>query len=342
MAGRATHVAHGDAESSRLTGDDMDRREFWYAAVSGVALAVPGAGTPFGQLPRPDRRPERPPYQVPDNVAVRNDLVYTKIGEREVTADLYWPTNGSGPFPAIVYIHGSGMPNKGRGGSKAAWRRQAALLAAKGFVGLSISYRFRTEVHYPGCVYDGKAAVRWLRANAKEYRIDPERIGVVGTSFGGYVASMVATTAHRPELEGDGSNRGFSSRVQAAVGFAPLVDPIGHHRHNPAPGKFPDFVGARYEDNPELWAKASPLENAGKHCPPFLFFWGTKDHTPASVAVPKMIQKLQAAGVHTEFVIAEGGNHEFYDESPWFERTLQRMEGEIARNSVESWRLTVS
>jgi len=259
-------------------------------------------------------------------VTVRNDLVYSKTGDREVTADLYWPSNGSGSFPAIVYIHGSGMPNKGRGGSKAAFRRQAALLAAKGFVGLTISYRFRTEAHFPGCVYDGKAAVRWLRANARQYRIDPERIGAVGASFGGYVASMVATTAHLPEFEGDGSNLGFPSRVKAVVAFAPLVDPIGHHRVDRGPGKFPDFLGATYEEKPELWVKASPMEHASKHSPPFLFFWGTKDPTPASSEVPAMMQKLRAAGVHAESFVAEGGNHEFYDDSPWFERTLQRME----------------
>ncbi len=311
--------------------------EFAATVLTGALfLATPAAPrrAPF-ELRDRDVKPvkaEEPPFQLPENVDVRKDLVYSKTGNREVVADLYFPKSGSGPFPAVIYVHGSGMPNKGTEGSKLAFRRQAALLGAKGFVGLTISYRFRTEARFPGCIYDAKAAVRWLRANAKQYRIDPERIGAVGASFGGYIVSMLATTEDLPEFEGDGSNLGVSSRVKAVVAFNALVDPIDHHRGDGGPGKFPDFVGARYEDNPELWAKASPLAHVSKRCPPFLFLSGTNDPTPSFVEDQAMMKKLLAAGVHAEFFTAEGGRHGFFHEPPWFEPTLKRMEDFLTKH----------
>jgi acetyl esterase/lipase len=276
-----------------------------------------------------DEELEKPPFYVPDNVTVHHNLVYSKAGNRQVLADLYLPKAGSGPFPAVVYVHGSGMPGKGREGSKDAFRRQAALLAAKGFVGLTISYRFRTEVRFPGCISDAKAAVRWLRANAREYRVDSDRIAIVGGSWGGYIASMVATTGHLAEFDGDGGNPAFSSRVKAAVAFNSLLDPIGHNpqrRADRSPGKFIDWVGATYEERPDLWEKASPLAHADKHSPPFLFLSGTKDPTDAFAESKAMMQKLLAAGVQAEFFTAEGARHGFFHDSPWFERTLKRTE----------------
>ncbi len=296
-----------------------------------AAPSVPGRA-PF-QLPDRQEKPENPPFRVPDNVAVHKDLVYSRTGNREVVADLYLPKTGAGPFPALIYVHGSGMPKgKSLGASKGTFRRQAALLAAKGFVGLSIDYRFRTETRFPGCIYDAKAAVRWLRANAKQYRIDPGRIGLVGTSWGGYVVSMVATTQHLPEFEGDGSNLGFSSRVQAVVALSSNPEPLGHgsgeseRRAARGPGSFADFVGATYEDKPELWAKASPMTHVSEHCPPFLMLHGGED-TPVGYRQAQIfMKKLLAAGVHVEFLTAEGGRHEFYGAPPWFEPALKRME----------------
>jgi len=298
-----------------------------------LAVGLIGANV-FRSLPASPAAPvqepgERPPFVLPDNVTVHTNLVYSRTENREVVADLYLPKTGAGPFPAVVYIHGSGMPNKGREGSKDAFRRQAALLAAKGFVGLTISYRFRTDVRFPGCISDGKAAVRWLRANSRQHRVNPDKIAIVGGSWGGYIASMVATTEHLPEFEGDGSNRGYSSRVAAAVAFNSLLDPIGTNtarRMNRSPGKFIDWVGATYEDRPDLWEKASPLVHAGKHSPPFLLLSGTNDPTGAFVESKAMMQKLLAAGVPAEFFTAEGARHGFFHDPPWFELTLKRME----------------
>lgn len=270
---------------------------------------------------------ETPPFQLPDNVAVRNDLVYSKTGNREVVADLYCPKSGSGPFPAVVYIHGNGMPTKSVGGTKAAFRRQAALLAAKGFVGLAIDYRFENEAHFPGCISDAKAAVRWLRANARQYRIDKERIGAVGGSWGGYIAAMLGTTQDRPELEGGGSNSSFSSRVKAVAVFNPSVDKLSRASESKSgPGTFEDFVGASYAEKPELWVKASPMTYISEQSAPFLFLHGTQDRTVPYSQSQAMMQKLLAAGVHAEIFTAEGAGHAFFHRPPWFEPTLKRME----------------
>ena len=109
---------------------------------------------------------ENPPFQVPDNVAVQSDVVYSTVANVSVLGDLYLPKTGGGPFPAVVYVHRGGKPTTKLGGTKASFRRQAAYMATKGFVGLSIDYRFLDNPGYPACISDAKAAVRWLRANA--------------------------------------------------------------------------------------------------------------------------------------------------------------------------------
>jgi acetyl esterase/lipase len=269
------------------------------------------------QLAPPDVRTENPPFYVPGNVTVRNDLVYSKSGDREVLADLYCPKSGSGPFPAVVYIHGKGLPTKSMGGTKAAFRRQAALLAGKGFVGLSIDYRYRNEAHFPGCIYDAKAAVRWLRANAKQYRIDPDRIAAVGGSWGGYLVTMLAATQNLPEFEGDGSNLGFPSSVKAVVAFNPAADPL--YRVNESKSgrpTFEDFLGASHREKPELWVKASPTTYFSKQTVPILFLHGTQDTTAPYAQAQATIEKLLAAGAHAELFPAEGARHGFYHAPP--------------------------
>jgi acetyl esterase/lipase len=271
---------------------------------------------------------ETPPFQVPNGVEVQQDVVYSMAGDVPVRGDLYLPKSGHGPFPAVVYVHGGGKPTKNLGGTKAGFRRQAALMAEKGFVGLSIDYRFLDNPGYPACISDGKAAVRWLRANAKKYGIDPGRIGAAGGSWGGYIVGMLGATPDFPEFEGDGGNRGFSSRVKAVAAFNPALDLVsfGSGARKGPSGTFAEFLRAKYSDQPELWAKASPMTYIGKSSASFLFLHGTRDTTVLIAESQGMMEKLAAAGVHAEIFTAEGAGHAFFHGPPWFELTLKRME----------------
>ena len=119
-----------------------------------------------------------------DEITVEESITYGKAGDTELKLDMARP-EGAGPFPAIVFIHGGGW----RGGNRQAFRASAEEAAKRGYVGVTISYRLMqfdesqkdtttaTPI-FPAQIHDAKAAVRWLRANAKKYHVDPDRIGV--------------------------------------------------------------------------------------------------------------------------------------------------------------------
>lgn len=274
---------------------------------------------------------EDPPFQVPDNVEVRDDVAYAT--HPAALGDLYLPRSGSGPFPAVVYVHGGGKRTKNLGGTTGAFRRQAAYLASKGVVGFAIEYRFLDDDPFPGCVYDAKAAVRWLRANAKKYRVDPGRIGAAGGSWGGYIVAFLGSTGDIQEFEGDGGSRGFSSRVKAVAAFNPAIDLVsfGRGERNGPAGTFAEYLRVKYADNPALWAKASPMTYVGKSSASFLFLHGTRDTTVLIAESEGMLEKLRAAGVHAEIFPAEGAGHAFFHGPQWYEPTLKRMEEFFAK-----------
>ena len=234
-----------------------------------------------------------------------------------VTSDPVAVTVGGGPFPAIVYLHGGAwflrLPEE--------FQPHAAHMATKGFVGAIIQYRLVPEAIFPAPVEDSKAAVRWLRAKASTYRIDTDRIGVAGGSSGGHLAAMLGTTPHIAEFEGSGGNAAFSSRVQAVAAFA------GVFYLDSRSGQFAeDFLGASYEENPELWAKASPSTYVGPESAPFLFLHGTDDQSVPYWQSVDMMDALKAAGVSAEIFTAEGADHPFFLGPPWDQPTLEAME----------------
>ncbi len=199
-------------------------------------------------------------------------------------------------------------------------------MAAKGFVRATIEFRRGGSVIFPAQVEDSKAAVRWLRANATTYRIDPEGIGVAGASSGGHLAAMVGTTSHIAELEGDGGNPGVSSQVQAVASFAGLFDFVTFPNHAVIEG----FLGTTYAENPDLWALASPITYVGGGSPPFLLLHGTDDPLSPFQQSGAMKNALEAVGVSAELFLAEGGGHDL-NEPPWYQPTLDAMEEFFSR-----------
>lgn len=266
-----------------------------------------------------------PPFELPPNVELNRDVVYATIGTRQLLLDLFLPRQGAGPFPAVVYIHGGGWS----GGNKNAFQRQAAYMATKGFVGACIQYRLSGEAQYPAALHDAKAAVRWLRANAKEYKIRVDRIGAAGGSAGGHLAALLGTTGDDPAYEGSVGVTGQSSRVQAVAAFNPAVDLVSLAQPQPAKAagsSLTQFFGKTYREDPDLYARASPLQLVTSKAPPFLFLHGDADTTVPYQESVDMRKALLAAGVKAEIMTAEGATHTFFNRPPWYELTLQRME----------------
>ena len=158
------------------------------------------------------------PSPEPQEAQTFLEVAYASQSEAQVM-DIYVP-EGIGPFPTVVYIHGGGFFT----GDKSAGTTYTDYLVDNGYVAVSINYRLSGEAPFPAAVHDCKAAVRFLRANADTYRIDPEHIGSWGDSAGGNLASMLGTSSGDAFTEDiNMGNEGFSSKVTATVDwFGPI------------------------------------------------------------------------------------------------------------------------
>jgi acetyl esterase/lipase len=260
---------------------------------------------------------------MPAGVRMKAGIVYASPGGRDLRLDLFLP-DGNGPFPAVVYIHGGGWS----GGSTAQFQKQAVHMAAKGFAGACIQYRLSGEAKFPAALHDSKAAVRWVRANAAQYRIDANRIGAAGGSAGGHLVAMLGTTPGIAELDGTIGNTKVPTVVQAVAAFNPALDFVAFGKRGPdsAQNAVSRFLGTTYRENPELWAKAAPLTHVTAKAPPFLFLHGSADSTVPYQQSVDMAEKLKAAGVTAEIFTAPGAAHGFFNRDPWFQPTLEKME----------------
>jgi acetyl esterase/lipase len=269
------------------------------AIAAGVAT---GADDPL--MRQAGTREYRPPK------ATVETLPNVEIGQgggRKILAAVFRPRAASDqPRPAVVFIHGGGWNSGQHYNTFGAW------LAERGYVVASVGYRLSTEAKWPAQVEDCKLGVRWLRANAREHGVDPDRIGAFGTSAGGHLVCCLGTL-DALELEGKGGWEGVSSRVQAAAAFCPVTDLTGAWLKG---GPIPDWVaglfGATREERPGAWKQASPAANVKAGCPPFFIAHGRDDtHVPFSQA-ERLVAALEEKGNPVEFVPILNAGHGFF------------------------------
>jgi acetyl esterase/lipase len=265
----------------------------------------------------PTDAPDTPVVELP--YEIRRSIVFS--GNLEL--DLYLPTESLGPFPAVVYIHGGAW----RAGERTQFRPQAIHMASHGFVGAAIDHRFVPDDLFPAALHDAKAAVRWLRANAGTYDIDPSRIGVAGGSSGGHLAALLGTTDGVAEFEGAG-NLAFSSAVQAVAAFNPVIDLVDFWERGDwnSTDIIELLLGVSFADDPDLWANASPISHVTAASPPFLLLHGTADETVPYAQSVDMMNALIEVGVVAELFTADGAGHGFFNDFPWREPSLEAME----------------
>ncbi|MBM3843005.1 MAG: hypothetical protein FJ397_07050 [Verrucomicrobia bacterium] len=247
-------------------------------------------------------------------------LTYARYGTRELQLDLHRPAARGAALPAIVCLHGGGWSK----GERRNMTPLAQALAARGYVAVTISYRLSGEAKFPAAIQDAKAAVRWLRANAEKFGLDPEAIGVTGHSAGGHLAALLATSGGVAELEGDGGHAGFSSRVQAGVAGGAQTDfeteRIGALSARPDDPHYTPFLGGARSTIPHTYALASPRHHLDRADPPLAFVTGELDD--ASTRADDIRRDLLRLGIATGLTVVPQAPHAFLGQQASFDTAI--------------------
>ncbi len=257
-------------------------------------------------------------------VTVTPDIAYSTLsGYRPMLLDLYRPAVKE-PRPLVIYLHGGSWTNgsKRTTGHFSDFPGVLASLAARGFVVASVDYRLSGEAPFPAALQDIKAAIRYLRANAEQYGIDPDRIAIWGASAGAHLAAMAAFTAEDFDFDPPGmENAGQSDRVQAFVGWYGVYELSEMFGQAAMPGGSVEpggplrFFGCTREGCPPgVFTTASPSSHIDAEDPSTLLLHGSADTTVPVAQSRDLDEKLKAAGVSSELVLIDGVSHDWTGE----------------------------
>lgn len=241
-----------------------------------------------------------------ENVRVVSHLPYAATEDARQRLDVYLPKTPSveGPLPVVAYVHGGGW----QAGSKIMARTQVMDLVDSGrFAAISIGYRLAWQDPWPAQIHDVKAGIRWIRAHAEEYGLDPSRICAMGASAGGQLVAVLGTTSGVDELEGSlGTHIDHDSSVQCVVDF---FGPSDFTDRAVSSDQEPREVHRLFAGNADLAIQASALHHVDETAPPFLIVHGTEDPVVDYEQSVKLAEALQEAGVPVVFQTIEGGGH---------------------------------
>ncbi|MBV8816999.1 MAG: alpha/beta hydrolase [Acidobacteriaceae bacterium] len=257
----------------------------------------------------------------------QKDVEYGRPGGKPILLDLHVP-DGSGPFPAAILIHGGGFD---QGSKSTNVKPLFEPLAHAGFAWFSIDYRMAPEFRFPEASADVSTAIEWVKANAKQYRVDPSRLALIGESAGGFLVNYAGTHETR------------QTKVAAVVDFYGPVDygklaeerrdhperfnmaSINRHAAN---GGGIHFFGAAALDAEglEKLHKLSPIFSVHKGMPPFLCIHGTKDDQVSYDQSTSMCEAMHRAGVACELITIQDGGHGM---SGWKAPEMQHWKAEM-------------
>jgi acetyl esterase/lipase len=245
--------------------------------------------------------------------AVENNIPYGEAGGQKLLLDAYRPfATETAPRPAIVFIHGGGWV----GGDKKDFRDMSTGAAKLGYVAFSINYRLATETsnHWPAQLDDSQRAVRWVRANAAKYGVDPQRIGALGASAGGHLVAFLGTTDTRDNS--DPALAQYSSRVGCVVDMFGPTDLTDDFASKVTGGAAVNdllrkLLGVRPEEMPAAERAASPLFCVDAKSAPFLIFHGKLDALVPPDHSERLDAALHAAGVESKLILFDNEGHGF-------------------------------
>jgi len=246
--------------------------------------------------------------KVPDSVVLEAGIEYANPDGQHLLLNMARPKSGDGPFPAVVCIHGGGF----RAGKRESYDGLVVRLAERGYVAVTVTYRLAPKYPFPAAVHDTKAAVRWVRANAAKYKVDPARIGATGGSAGGHLAQFLGVTAGVREFEGEGGNAGESSAVACVVNvYGPSDFTKSYGKSVDAAEVLPLYLGGNLETQRFRHLLASPLYWVTPRAAPTLCIHGTEDKYVAHEQAVWLVDKINASGASAELLTLQGAGHGF-------------------------------
>ncbi len=330
--------ADGDGKLTRQEVPEGARRLFDRVDTNGDGTLSREEDTAFRNRQPPAAQAES---RVSAAIRVEADIPYAGTDNPRQRLDLFLPKSpeGEGPLPVVVFIHGGAWRAGDRRGG---WGRVAPYVESGHYAGVSVGYRLTDEAIWPAQIHDCKAAIRWIRANAAKYRIDPERIGVFGSSAGGHLVAMLGTSGDVKELEGDlGDHDSTSSRVACVVDeFGPSeLLAMGQYpsrmNHDAADSPESLLIGGAIQENKDLARAASPITYVSADDPPFLMIHGTEDPLVPFNQSERLRDALKAAGVEALLIPIEGGGHGGFRNPEVPERTRRFFDKHLRGEAVE-------
>lgn len=237
---------------------------------------------------------------VQDRVVIREGVVFGTGGGRELRCDIYEPPAGVKNGIGVLLIHGGGWSQ----GDRTQLKGYGVLLGRRGYTCIASEYRLTGEALWPAQIEDVKCAIRYVRANAADLGIDPDRLVISGNSAGGHLSLMAGGAMSEPGFEGSGGNAGVSSAVAAVISFYP---PTGLDRRSW--GGLPALFGKGASE--ATLKGASPLAYATASFPPTLLIQGNKDDVVPAGESTRMYEALEAAGVPVELHMFANQPHGF-------------------------------
>jgi acetyl esterase/lipase len=287
-----------------------------------LALGIAQAGTaapprvfPTGAAPEMVDHMPAPPIAFPGGVTAHRDVVYQTLpGYRPQIVDIYVPA-GAGAHPLVLYIHGGGWMggHTRNSGALADFPKVLAALAAEGFTVASLEYRLSGEARFPAQLQDSNAALRFLRAHAGDYKIDPARVGLWGGSAGGHLAALTGVTCRNADLD---PAAGKDACVQAVVTWYGVYDFKGMTGKPTGDDAGKQLLGCTGPCSDDKLAMVSPSTYIDAKDPPFLLIHGDQDKTVPVEQSHIGEALLRKAGVPVETIYIAGVDHSFIGATP--------------------------
>ena len=284
-------------------------------------------------IPREQRKfAKKYPYafaakdSLPQGVNEYRDVIYltlndTPFGKRDLHLDIFKPEK-KGPLPALIMVHGGGW----RSGNKNMQVPMAQMIAKQGFVTIAVEYQLSLEAQYPAAVHNIKAAIRWVRANAEKYNINPDKIAISGCSAGGQLAALIGMTNGIDQFEGNMGNLEYSSDVQAIMdidGVLNFLAPSSLNLKRKANSADISWFGGSFYEKPEIWKEASSIYWANENSVPILFL--NSGYSRFHAGQDELIGMLKEWGVYHEVYKFNIKVHPFWLFHPWVDETVLYM-----------------